>query len=792
MNIHGQEIERVYRHAHLFCGVGAGAKGFNAAQPRIGHIRARWECVGGIDVDAGAIRNFERLTGRKGTVMDLFARDQYIAFHGKEPPAGWREAVPADIIEALGWLVDCMFLSAPCKGFSGLLSSTQSLTDKYQALNALTLRGVYLMLEAYKDNPIPIVLFENVPRIANRGRWLLDQIIALFRGYGYAVSEGPHDCGELGGLAQSRKRYLLIARHMEKVPPFVYQPPKRRLRGVGEVIGRLPLPGDPVAGSMHRVPALQWQTWVRLAFVPAGKDWRALNDLAVQDGVLRDFGIMPDVELRDNCLGVVGWDERSPTIVGSQRSPLHGRHAVADPRIESPREGTGVYGVRGWQDPTGVVQGASRPANGAFSVADPRPGYGESTHRNVLGVKGWDDTANVVSGSPKPTGGAHAVADPRYNGARERSSTLGVRSWDQPIGVVAGETHPTNGAFSVADPRLENGHPKSVQLGVRAWGDTAACVKGDMSVGTGPYAVADPRMGGRPRFNNTFRIVRYDEPSAAVAGPGGPAGGHCVADPRAPASPGFKKNKYRVTSFDEATGSVIGASTTGDGAFAVADPRCTWGANSHRNKLRVTPDDKPTSTITGADRVGSGAPCVADSRREHYQTSGHYGVVAWDEAAGTVSASQGHDNGRGSVADPRDVELHVEPILLPQAKQQLVCRIVALDETWHRPFTTMELAALQSIVDPEEAFFQDETGRWHCRYDVDLVATSDATKREWIGNGVPSEAARAMAETIGETLILAQEGETFFLSPHEIWVKPGALALAVDSEQTCYAWERAA
>ena len=43
--------------------------------------------------------------------------------------------------------------------------------------------------------------------------------------------------------------------------------------------GKLPLPGDPVAGVMHRVPALQWKTWVRLAFVPAGRDWRALNDL---------------------------------------------------------------------------------------------------------------------------------------------------------------------------------------------------------------------------------------------------------------------------------------------------------------------------------------------------------------------------------------------------------------------------------------------------------------------------------------------------------------------------------
>lgn len=30
----------------------------------------------------------------------------------------------------------------------------------------------------------------------------------------------------------------------------------------------MPLPGDVVtAGPMHRVPSLQWKTWVRLAFV---------------------------------------------------------------------------------------------------------------------------------------------------------------------------------------------------------------------------------------------------------------------------------------------------------------------------------------------------------------------------------------------------------------------------------------------------------------------------------------------------------------------------------------------
>ena len=156
--------ERVFRVAHLFCGIGAGAKGFNDANPRVGGVSARFECAGGIDVDAGAIRNFERITGCPGTVMDLFDREQYTEFHGHAPPHDWVEASPGDIRKAFGPVVDVAFLSAPCKGFSGLLSAKASATAKYQALNRLTLRGVWLMCEAYKNDPIRVILFENPSR----------------------------------------------------------------------------------------------------------------------------------------------------------------------------------------------------------------------------------------------------------------------------------------------------------------------------------------------------------------------------------------------------------------------------------------------------------------------------------------------------------------------------------------------------------------------------------------------------------------------------------------------------
>ena len=57
-------IVRDIRHAHLFCGIGGGAIGFQKARVRVGPMQGRFVCAGGIDVDPGAIRNFERIDVR--------------------------------------------------------------------------------------------------------------------------------------------------------------------------------------------------------------------------------------------------------------------------------------------------------------------------------------------------------------------------------------------------------------------------------------------------------------------------------------------------------------------------------------------------------------------------------------------------------------------------------------------------------------------------------------------------------------------------------------------------------
>ena len=148
-------------------------------------------------------------------------------------------------------------------------------------------------------------------------------------------------------------------------------------------------------------------------------------------------------------------------------------------------------------------------------------------------------------------------------------------------------------------------------------------------------------------------------------------------------------------------------------------------------------------------------PGLSRSKGDHYLTAGHYGVVPWNSSCGAVSASAGHDNGNWSIADPR----------LPEPNDKLVAVIRSLDGTWHRPFTTFELAALQGLVDPGEH--------------LELEGLSDSAWRERIGNAVPGPAAEAMANVIGTTLLLAWSGETFALGSTPIWVRNVAASLSL-------------
>lgn len=439
-------------HFHLFCGIGGGAVGMNRGSARVGNLRATMRCVGGVDSDARAIREFSLRAGCPGTVLDLFTADQYEAWHGTPPPIGWREATLWDLRRAVltGRTPHIVLTSAPCKGYSGLQSPTRAKTRQYVALNELTVRGFWLLLEAFKDDPVPLIVMENVPRIASSGAGLLDQIDALLECAGYAVAHTVYDAGELGGLGQSRKRFLLVARHREKVRPFLYTPERHPLRTVGEVLSGLPLPGT--GPRIHDLPKIEWGTWVRLALILAGKDWRSLRSLDVgDDGMVRGIRIVAErraVPVSDprpparyqpggsgadfQPYGVVPFDAPSRTVT-AEAAPGSGPYSVADPRTGQQFDGT--YGVLGWTQAAGAVTGSAAPATGRFSVADPRVLRGFPT---TYGVVRWDEEAGVVTSETRPSNGAFSVADPRLDGSPRYNDVFRVVCWDEASGAVTG------------------------------------------------------------------------------------------------------------------------------------------------------------------------------------------------------------------------------------------------------------------------------------------------------------------------------------------------------------------
>jgi site-specific DNA-cytosine methylase len=422
---------KTYTVLHLFCGLGGAELGFAAARPRYLDAAARFRCVAGVDNDPAACADFEALTGATAVQADLatMTPDELRAAAGDEAP-------------------DVVFLSPPCKGFSGLLSRASSEGEKYQALNRLVLQGIALVLETWPRRPPRLLLLENVPRIQTRGAQLLHQVRVMLSAAGYRLHEGGHDCGELGGLGQHRRRFLLIARHAPQVPAFVYHPPKLRVRSIGEVLEAIPLPDAPEAGELHRLPRLQWRTWVRLALIPAGGDWRDL--------------------------------------------PEEGRYAVvADPEDVARFKGRpGLMGVAPWGEPTGAVTGSASPSgsNGTAAVADPRVPF-----NNVLRVARWDETAGAVTSGGTPTASGTCVADPRLDHA-PRPGAYRVVRWDQAAPTVTGgEGVGRSCVFGVADARLDC-RPRNTVLGVLPWDQPAGTVIGSADVHAGAAAVADPRI----------------------------------------------------------------------------------------------------------------------------------------------------------------------------------------------------------------------------------------------------------------------------------------------------------
>ncbi|MEM1202677.1 MAG: DNA cytosine methyltransferase [Acidobacteriota bacterium] len=488
-----------YTVGHLFAGCGGGADGF--ARAHFGHkgMRGRFRTLWGVDQDPAALLAFERLSGGLGVQMDLFSEEDYRAFHGGPPPTDWREVQPEDFRRELGPVApDVLFTSPPCVGLSRLISASKAGSGKYQAVNRLTLRGIMLALAAWSQPP-KIILLENVPGLGQaRGKRLLDQIEAELKSAGYSVAPVVHDLGVIGGLGQRRARMMLAARHRAQVPPHLFEPAPLGLRSVGEVLGELPMPEDPRGGPMHQLGRYQWLTWLRLALIPAGRDWRALRDLRVVDGYLADLALTPDTAWHGGALGVTEWGDSMATITG-RNGPTNGAFGVADPRVAASGD-YGQLGVTPWGDSMGAVTAQSLPGGGRYSVADPRAGG--VRHNNAYRVIQWGEPSQAITAGTAPSSGGLAVADPRPAWDRYKG-VLKVEPWEETSRTVIAQGGPGEGGLVVADPRARwmregrsgwDGTGGQGAFGVTDWESPSKTVTASGAVQNGPVAVADPRL----------------------------------------------------------------------------------------------------------------------------------------------------------------------------------------------------------------------------------------------------------------------------------------------------------
>lgn len=524
-----------FKTLHLFSGIGGGALGFQNATQEYKGAKGEFETLCGIDSDPGACEAFRKITGSRAECIDLFDRQQYIDFHDQEPPEKWNEVTAPDLKRIAGDFPDVVFTSPPCKGFSGLLPSKSAKLSKYQALNRLTVRGIRLTLEAFKEDLPALILLENVPRIKSRGAKYLTEIKQLLKFYGYVFTPDPdddenlyHDCGPIGGLAQHRRRFLLIARNPKKLNSFVYEPVHHLMQTIGDVLSKVPLPGEGGFGKIHELPKLQWKTWMRLALIPAGGDWRDLEKIDWENYKITHV-------LRRGAWKMDDWDGQSGAVTGGAGvGRSNGVAAVNDPRTGFKKDTHhAIYRVQKWDEAGKTVTGAMRPNNGAPCIPDPRLPKRKSRHGSVYQVVKWDHSSPTVTGT-RFGSGAPAISDPRLNQIKSRyTDKWRVQDWEGIANTVTGTQDIQSGAQSISDPRVKAQlYPSG--YGVQQWDKPSTTIRSAGRVMNAPVSIDDPRLNCQPR-SGTYGVLDWSESAKTITGSSDiHAGTSALADPRIP------------------------------------------------------------------------------------------------------------------------------------------------------------------------------------------------------------------------------------------------------------------
>ena len=660
----------IYTVLHLFSGSGGLAKGFHDAG---------FESAGNIDMDPRACIDLRNLCGTKAIEADIGAMG------------------PADLLAHVPVCPDVAASSSPCVGFSGCLPEATSKTAKYQDFNSLALHGVWLLLEAWKGattgRKVPgMIVFENVPRIMTRGKKLLEHLVGLLHAEGYAVDMRTHDCGELGrGVAQKRRRFLLVARHMPTVQDFLRKPPQYKPLAIREVLWQLapPRPGGP--DHMHRLPSLSAKNWLRLACICASGDWRDLPaevwlyhcksaDLEAVTGIRWNHC----AGRHDGKLGVLDWERPAKTIIGKARV-CNTWNSVADPRVDWPADKHNgrpdCYGMADEAGPSGTIRGAETIYSSKASVPDARVDH---NHAGAYGMADAAETSNTIRGAARVQNTHVSIDDPRVDTSYDRapgakSGILGVQPSDEASRTILGAATVRNSPVSVGDPRVEFG------------------AESDTDVGQ-PHQRVDTSIPARSsRLNGGRGVEAAGEPAHAVIAEG------TVSNTRA----------------------------------SVADPRLAQ-RDLKPGKARRAAKPKPAKPSL---------PRLYNERG--WPVASHYLVQL--------------DDGRLVLYGP-EIDFND-----PRPRADIV--IVALDGTFHRPFTDAELALLMGF--PLGFTFCGPSSCSRTKPGAPLRTG----RRKRIGNAVPPPTAYAIAQECMATLVASANGG-FRLASGDVWVSPETGAIA--------------
>jgi site-specific DNA-cytosine methylase len=338
---------------------------------------------------------------------------------------------------------------------------------------------------------------------------------------------------------------------------------------------------------------------------------------------------------------------------------------------------------------------------------------------------------------------------------------------------------------------------------VQPWEDTSPTVTGPG--GAGLCGVQDSRVDDialthrrAGRFSDQYRVQDWESAGKTVTGAtdiqtGAPA----IADARVlealadkrQGRPGF----MQVGLFTGASATVTARTeaTAGQSMGAVADPRvleclaegktgdnaARWKGRPGYRQVVSAREAMPTISARTAATSGQGPGAVQDERPLEQlgmncsPRGGYMGVLSWDRPSVTIVCGSSDVLNNPSVADPRTlpperpvISLELALYLLAQGweppRGALAPAILAPDGTWHRPFTTLELAVLQSLAPTLHG------------EPLVLAGKSDRRWREHIGNGIPRDAAEAWGRQLLESLLRSALGEGWRMCGGGQWVAP--------------------